>query len=144
MTPYQTFKRIMIDAWPNGRVEAALHMALIDCKIAIPLLDGLYIKYQTFDEYMQKFNMPSARIPAHISTYLAAWYPKTSAALFDGASKDAAYAILLSEKKQKINANQRKSAGASNDAKKELMKAKAVKFIHLRELSKKHDWKTVK
>jgi hypothetical protein len=78
------------------------------------------------------------------SVYIAAFYPLTSAALFmnnlTASNILKALHIFWKEKQQAANY----SKTLNYERRYEKTKNKQVKFIRARELSKKHDWNTVK
>ena len=85
--------------------------------------------------------MPQAYVKANVSTYLATYYPQTSAALFEGKSKSDALKIILAEK---ANKKDFKNDGSLRQIKKAHQRADNYTTIKARSLSKKHDWNTVK
>lgn len=133
MTPYTAIKRCLIDAWPNSTSINCASMVAIDFGVyegdgrsGRKLLDSVKMNPQSLA----------------VTHYLAAFYPKTSDALYNGASKDEAYRILLSEKK--IKADHSKAFVLRPEVRKSDIDAARTIFIRARSLDKKHDWHTVK
>lgn len=103
--------------------------------------------------FVSSFNMPSELVGmkavrssayndylhSQVSVYLAAFYPKTSEALFSGVSKDVAFGIFLKEKKTKSFKKHPKKELQVEDR-----KMRGVRTIKARSLGKRHDWNTVK
>ena len=139
---YAAFKRCLIDAWPNGRVEYCAHMVMIDVKFPIHLLDQTWCIFRDCFAFISHLRMPSPIMTGIVSTYIAKHYQKTSAALFDGKSKEVCLQIFLSEKGAKHVP--RKRSGSAFEAREEYKKSNAYVTIKMRSLSKKHDWNTVK
>lgn len=141
MSAYSDFKRCLIDGWPNAPVRHCAQMVMRDyglkCEVESLLPDNNRIM-----NFVQSLKMPFIDSLLHnvVSVYLAACYPNTSAALFDGAGKNAAFSIFIKEKKR---APKRKRSLVS-EFKPSEKKDKAIVFIRARQLDKKHDWHTVK
>ena len=150
MTPYAQFKLCLIGGWPSAKMRAVMVSCLLDFGEASPfpvheICIGSYfqkgISTNDFDQFLNSINMPTIRVNADVSLYLARFYPQTSAFLFEGGSKEAAIKIFLGEKKARVRFVER---GSFDEAKKEFRKAAGYKAIRLRSLSKAHDWNTVK
>lgn len=73
------------------------------------------------------------------SRWLAVHYPKTSNAMFDGATDDEALAIWKKEKRVVIE-----NRAFSSAKRTERRRCKTTHFVEARKLDKKHDWNTVK
>jgi len=138
---YRAFKKCLVDAWPNGRAANCAHMVMIDIGFPIHLIDNLYCAHRDIHAFTTSINMPVPLLSENMSTYLAKYYTKTSSALFNGASKEDALKIILKEKACK---KLQRGTGSFEEAKKEMKKASSYRRVKLRELSKKHDWNTVK
>lgn len=138
---YKAFKKCLVDAWPSSRSEYCAHMVMIDVKFPVHLIDGCWCAMRDINAFLVSINMPPTYAKANVSTYLANFYPKTSAALFDGKSKDEAFKIIMGEKANKKPGSKR---GSIKEAREEYRKAEGYKMIDMRSLSKKHDWNTVK
>lgn len=139
---YKGFKTCLVDAWPEGKAAHCAHMVMIDIGFPIHLVDGAWCVFRDIQAFTMSINMPtpiSGR--ANVSSYLATNYPKTSAALFDGKSKEFATKILMAEK---ANKSAQRRAGSFKEAKKEAKKADNYITIKMRSLTKKYDWNTVK
>ena len=139
---YRAFKKCLIDSWPNGRVEFCAHMIMLDVKFPIHLINGLWCFFTDTSAFVKHLKMPQIRPTNLVATYIANFYPKTSAALFDGKSKDLCLQIFMAEKGSKNLPPNR--AGSATEAQKELKKSESYVTIRMRSLSKKHDWRTVK
>jgi len=139
---YADFKKCLVDAWPNGRVEYCAHMVMIDVKFPIHLLDQTWCLFRDCFAFTEHLKMPVPLMAGLVSTYIAKYYPKTNNALFDGRSKEVCLQIFMSEKGMKHVPHKRK--GSVSEAKEEHKKSDAYVMIKMRSLSKKHDWKTVK
>ena len=138
---YRAFKKCLVDAWPNGKAANCAHMVMIDIGFPIHLIDGVWCVRRDIHEFTASINMIEPLPSANVSTYLATHYPKTSSALFNGASKADALKIILKEKACKKLQSGR---GSFKEAKHEAKKAASYRTIKMRSLSKKHDWNTVK
>jgi len=138
---YKAFKKCLVDAWPEGKVAYCAHMVMIDVKFPIHLMDADWCVRRDTDAFVQSINMPSPFVKANVSTYLAMYYPKTSAALFEGKSKEYAFKIIMGEKANKTPQKHNNSVQEARAAHK---KAAGYMPVELRSLSKKHDWNTVK
>lgn len=148
--PYRQFKRTLIDAWPNSKAFRVAAMVMIDLGIPWTRENG-DLDMDATCRFVESFNMPSrsTEFPAvkgawaflmkDVPLYLATFYPKTSSMLFDGSSKDAAYACFLKEKKRPIQPD-----GERQARKKELRLQNSFIIIRARSLTKSSDWKTVK
>ena len=139
---YPAFKKCLIDAWPNGRVEYCAHMVMIDVKFPIHLLDQTWCIFRDCFAFISHLKMPAPIMTGLVSTYIAKHYPKTSAALFDGKSREVCLQIFMSERS--VKHVPRKNRGSVFEAKEEYKKSDAYVTIKMRSLSKKHDWNTVK
>lgn len=138
---YRAFKKCLVDAWPNGKVEYCAHMVMIDVRFPIHLIDFNWCVLRDINAFILSINMPQAYVKANVSTYLATYYPQTSAALFEGKSKSDALKIILAEK---ANKKDFKNDGSLKQIKKAHQWADNYITIQARSLSKKHDWNTVK
>lgn len=146
--PYKQFKRILIDAWPNGKAYNIAVMAMIDFDISwtLPNKD---LDFEAACKFVQGINMPcrpgrfitgnAGHLMMEVSVYIAAFYPRTSVLLFDGGSKDVAYACFLQEGKRPLQ-----HKGQKKMRKRESDKQRSFITIRARTLNKRHDWKTVK
>ena len=150
MSFYSDFKKCLIDAWPNGTVFRAAICVAIDCRDRLPIairdktIGGflqLSFSQDDFDKLVSGINMPTCSLLSLITVYLSDFYPATSAMLFDGISKDVCYKHFLKEKKSRRSFVTR---GSLNEARSNFGKSAGYKLIRLRELSKKHDWNTIK
>jgi hypothetical protein len=139
---YPAFKKCLVNAWPNGKVHPCAHMIMIDVKFPFHLIDQMWCVMRDSVEFIKHINMPLPMLKHDVATYIATYYPKTSAALFDGKSKAVALQIMMAEKAVK-NPNL-KMENSYVEAKKEHRKADSYRHVSLRSLSKQHDWKTVK
>ena len=139
---YKGFKHCLVDAWPEGKAAHCAHMIMLDIGFPIHLSDGVWCVFRDIQAFTMSINMPTP-ISGHtnVSTYLATNYPKTSAALFDGKSKEFAKKILIAEK---ANKSAQRRAGSFKEAKDETKKANSYITIRMRSLTKKNDWNTVK
>ena len=138
MTPYAALKKCLVDGWPNAPFWQCASMVCADFG-----LDTSFAGIENFVRSVKMVYMPNPKIS--VGAYLAACYPNTSAALFDGVSKDAAYALILQERKRVPDAKQRLSR-VRQKATRENINADGgmAAFVRARELSKQHDWNTVK
>lgn len=139
---YKGFKHCLVDAWPEGKAAHCAHMIMLDIGFPIHLSDGVWCVFRDIQAFTMSINMPTP-ISAHtnVSTYLATNYPKTSAALFDGKSKEFATKILMAEK---ANKSAHRRAGSFKEAVAETKKTDSYITIKMRSLTKKYDWNTVK
>lgn len=136
LTPRQEFKKCLIDGWLTTKVWQCATMIMIDHGVTHETSNGLpnfpLIENWLWDIGVPKYpNMEACR-------YIAAFYPRTSAALFEK-SKDV-LKIFWKEKQQAPDSKDMLSRERRYQNKKD----KTVIFVRLRSLSKKHDWKTVK
>jgi len=136
---YRAFKKCLVDAWPEGKVTYCAHMVMIDVKFPIHLMDTWWCVMRDINAFTLSINMPHTWAKANVSSYLATFYPKTSAALFEGKPKDEAFKIIMGEKAVRSN-----KKSVYQKAKEEFKKADNYTTIKARSLSKKHDWNTVK
>ena len=136
---YKAFKKCLVDAWPTGKVTHCAHMVMLDVKFPVHLMDTLWCVMRDINAFALSINMPTPFAKTNVSTYLATYYPKTSAALFEGKSKDEAFKIIMGEKADRSN---RKTV--YQEARAESRKSDKYITIKARSLSKKHDWNTVK
>ena len=146
MTSYLAFKRALVDAWPRDiKIFRLAAMVMIDEGREWCSRESVeqYPKICTTltENFVRTFKMPYAGMLS-VPVYLAGSYPLTSAALFAGATKDAAFAIIKKEKGRLLS----KKRGLRSDyGRKQYDKEqKTTKFIKLRGLNKRHDWHTVK
>ena len=142
MTPRQEFKQCLIKGWLTHHVWRCAAMIMIDhgirheCDSNTPDMDRI-------ENFLRDIEVPP--YPSMTaSVYIAAFYPLTSAALFmnnlTASNILKALHILWKEKQQTANY----SKTLNYERRYEKTKNKQVKFIRARELSKKHDWNTVK
>ena len=136
---YKAFKKCLVDAWPTGKVTHCAHMVMIDVKFPVHLMDTWWCVMRDINAFALSINMPSFFAKTNVSTYLAMYYPKTSAALFEGKSKDEAFKIIMGEK-----ADRSKRKTVYQEARAEFRKSDKYITIKARSLSKNHDWNTVK
>jgi hypothetical protein len=136
MTPRQEFKQCLIKGWLTHRVWQCAAMVMIDHNIKYENENGTPNM-----AIIQNF-LRTVQVPLYpdlsVSVYIAAFYPATSASLFLNNSTS----LHIFWKEQQRAADYSKSLGY--ERKYEKLKNKQIKFISLRSLSKKHDWKTVK
>lgn len=139
MNPYMALKRCLIDGWPDASLSNCAAMVLLDTKTP-----GNGIGIARIEDLFHTVKMPISRAKS-VSVYLAACYPKTSAALFDARPKDECFKILLNEKHINPSARNSIRTFARKEYKAQVAAAGGVTwFIRARTLSKKHDWNTVK
>ena len=151
-SPYRAFKRCLIDAWPHSYAYMCAAMVMKDFGL-LKLKPNGELCYPELLAFVSSFNMPSDLVGmkrvnknpyndslhSQVAVYISAFYPKTSEALFSGASKDVAFGIFMKEKK---TAPFKKRV--FNELKAEDRKMRGVRTIKARSLDKRHDWNTVK
>ena len=141
MTPYVAMKTALIKAWPYQRVlwvaQAVMQGMQIECRHPSGNTD-----MEKVIQFMKSLNMPKY-IGCAVTMYIATYYPKTSAALYDGQSKDVALSIFFKEKKLPIHRG-KGFLSQDKEIKREASRRRATRTIKARSLSKKHDWNTVK
>lgn len=130
MNNLRAFKSCLIDGWPSATIQCCAGMVMLDCGIQA----NSYYGYQTetTTQWLKSLNMPS-----HFETtssYIANYYPRTSAALFGGAAKSDALKIFLSERRKT-----KRLRSPRRD-----VRFVATRTIRARQLTKNHDWNTVK
>jgi len=135
MTLRQEMKRCLIDGWLTHKVGQCAAMVMIDHGIQWDNGTGGLSDPLT-ENFLHDIRMPPYPCMP-VSVYVAAFYPKTSAALFQ--KNKNALSIFWKEKQQKPTKKTLRRERAPDNR-----KDKRVKFISLRSLSKKHDWNTVK
>lgn len=136
MTLRQELKRCLIEGWLTNKVGQCAAMVMVDRGIRWSDDAG------GLSEPLVENFLHDVRMPPHpgmpVSVYIAAFYPVTSAALFR--KNKNVLSIFWKEKQRKTDPKRTLRYERAGDNKKD----KCVKFIALRSLSKKHDWKTVK
>ncbi len=135
MSLRQKFKQCLLSGWLTHKVWQCAAMIMIDA--------GLKYGMETtrpHDAIIENF-LRDIKVPPYpnmsVCTYIAAFYPKTSGALFEGKE---ALQIFWKEKQRAADYTRTLRSERAYANKKE----KTRIFIRLRDLSKQHDWKTVK
>ena len=136
MTPRQEFKQCLIKGWLTHKVWQCAAMVMIDHKIQYEHKDGTP-NIIIIENYLRAIEVPHY-LNMNVSTYIAAFYPLTSAALLT--ENATALHIFWKEKQQAADY----SKTLAYKHRYEKIRNKQIKFIKARELSKKHDWNTVK
>lgn len=136
MTPRQEFKKCLIDGWLNTKVWQCASMIMIDHGVTHKTDSGLP-NFPVIENWLWDIGVPQY-LNMETCRYIAAFYPKTSAALFEKNKK--ALQIFWKEKQQAPNSKKT----LSHERRYQNKKDKTTMFIRARSLSKKHDWKTVK
>ena len=141
MTPYVAMKTALIKAWPYQNVlwvaKDVMQGMQIKCRHPSGNIDTAKVM-----QFMQSLNMHNYT-DCSVTMYIATHYPKTSAALYDGQSKDVALSIFFKEKKLPIHRG-KGFLSQDKEIKREASRRRATRTIKARSLSKKHDWNTVK
>lgn len=136
MTLRQELKRCLIEGWLTSTVCQCAAMTMIDHGVRWNN-DAGDISAPLVENFLRDIYMPPYPY-MRVSAYIAAFYPKTSAALFQ--QNKNVLRIFWKEKQQKPNYKKSLGYARAWDNKKD----KCVRYIKLRSLSKKHDWNTVK
>ena len=138
MKPYTQFKTNILLGWPDVSVWHCAVMVLLDEgeKFTYPMNDTGFNK---IDEFLEKIKMPPSSGGITCSRYLATYYPKTNDLiwLLKG-PKIAALPTFLADRKSKPAKTIRQ------EFQKETRRVRTTRYVELRALDKKHDWKTVK
>ena len=136
MTPRQQFKQCLIKGWLSHKVWQCASMIMIDHGIRYENENGTQDKAM-IEKFLRDIEVPPYQHMA-ASVYIAAFYPLTSAALF--LNNRMALRIFWKEKQRapdfkKTLTYERQTANRQ---------VKETKILSMRNLSKWHDWKTVK
>ena len=138
MKPYTQFKTNILLGWPDVSVWHCAMMVLLDEgeKFTYPMNDTDFNK---INEFLEKIKMPPSSVGISCSRYLATYYPKTNDLiwLLKG-PKIAALPTFLADRKSKPAKTIRQ------EFQKETRRVRTTRYVKLRALDKKHDWKTVK
>ena len=135
MTLRQEMKRCLIDGWLTHKVGQCAAMVMLDHGIQQDNSFGGF-SAPLIEDFLRDICMPPY-FDMPVSVYISAFYPKTSAALFQ--KNKNVLSIFWKEKQQKPTRKTLRRERAPDNR-----KDRGVKFISLRSLSKKHDWNTVK
>ena len=136
MTPRQKFKKCLIDGWLTTKVWQCAAMIMIDYGLVHQTASELP-NFPLIENWLWDIGVPQYS-SMETCRYIAAFYPRTSAALFE--KNKEALQIFWKEKQQAPDQKKTLAYGRRYQNKKD----KTIRFIPLRSLSKKHDWKTVK
>lgn len=136
MTPRQEFKKCLINGWLNTKVWQCASMIMIDHGVTHKTDSGLP-NFPVIENWLWDIGVPQY-LNMKTCRYIAAFYPKTSAALFEKNKK--ALQIFWKEKQQAPDPTKT----LSHERRYQNKKDKTTMFVRARSLSKKHDWKTVK
>jgi hypothetical protein len=145
MTPYLSFKRALVDAWPkNVKVYDIAAMVMIDNGMDWKKTwntGAVFSSLEKAADFVRSVKMPD-RVGLDVSLYMAVFYPATSSLLCSGASKDVVFNAIRKEKASKAVA--KKKLARETERTKYKREEKTTHFIHASSLTKKHDWHTVK
>jgi hypothetical protein len=136
MTLRQELKRCLIEGWLTSTVCQCAAMVMIDHGIRWGN-DAGKISGPLAENFLHDICMPPFP-DMQVSVYIAAFYPKTSAALFQ--KNKNALQIFWREKQRKPN----RERTLYHERVPHDKENASIKYIKLRSLSKKHDWNTVK
>jgi len=136
MTPRQEFKQCLMKGWLTHHVWRCAAMIMIDhgirheCDSNTPDIDRI-------ENFLRDIEVPP--YPSMTaSVYIAAFYPLTSAALF----LNNMMALRIFWKEKQCLPDFKKTLTYERQA--ENKEVKETRVLSMRNLSKKHDWKTVK
>jgi len=136
MTPRQEFKQCLIKGWLSHKVWQCAAMVMIDHGIRHEC-DSNTPDMSRIENFLRDVEVPPFPHMT-VSVYIAAFYPLTSASLFINSMT--ALQTFWREKQQTADY----SKTLNYERRYEKRRNKQIKFIRARELSKKHDWNTVK
>jgi hypothetical protein len=136
MTPRQEFKQCLIKGWLSHKVWQCASMVMIDHGIRHEC-DSNTPDMSRIENFLRDVEVPPFPHMT-VSVYIAAFYPLTSASLFINSMT--ALQTFWREKQQTPDY----SKTLNYERRYEKRRNKQIKFIRARELSKKHDWNTVK
>ena len=138
MKPYTQFKANILLGWPDVSVWHCAMMVLLDEgeKFTYPLNDTGFNK---INEFLEKIKVPPADGNITCSRYLATYYQKTNDLMWSlKGPKIAALPTFLADRKSKSAKTIRQ------EFKQETRRVRTTRYVELRALDRKHDWKTVK
>jgi hypothetical protein len=138
MKPYTQFKANILLGWPDVSVWHCAMMVLLDEgeKFNLPMKDTDFNK---INEFLEKIKVPPADGNITCSRYLATYYQKTNDLMWSlKGPKIAALPTFLADRKSKPAKTIRQ------EFKQETRRVRTTRYVELRALDRKHDWKTVK
>ena len=136
MNSRQKFKQCLVRGWLTHRVWQCAAMVMIDEGIIYDK-ENKNPDMARIENFLRDIVVPPYQ-QMQVSRYIAAFYPKTSEALFENNPR--ALQIFWKEKQQLAD----RTKTLKYERASENRKNKQILFIKLRELTKWHDWKTVK
>jgi hypothetical protein len=142
MTPRQEFKQCLIKGWLTHKVWQCAAMVMIDHGIQHENESGTP-DTAMIENFLRNIEVPPYQNMA-ASTYIAAFYPLTSTALFMNnlTASNILKALHIFWREKQQTADYSKTLAYKHQYEK--IRNKQIKFIRARDLSKKHDWNTVK
>ena len=136
MTPRQEFKQCLMKGWLTSYVWQCASMVMIDHGIRHEC-DSNTPDMSRIENFLRDVEVPPFPHMT-VSVYIAAFYPLTSAALFINSMT----ALQTFWREKQCLPDYKKTLTYERQT--EYKKAKETRILSMRNLSKKHDWKTVK
>ena len=138
MKPYTQFKANILLGWPDVSVWHCAMMVLLDEgeKFNYPMNDTGWNKINAF---LEKIKMPPVGGGITCSRYLATYYRKTNDLMWSlKGPKITALPTFLADRKSTPAKTVRQ------EFQNETRRVRTTRYVELRALDRKHDWKTVK
>ena len=143
-TPYVSFKHALIDGCLTCYVTRIAEMIMMD--VGLPhqkiAYNGYWPDYDAINKFIESINMPRMYGKQSVSVYLATYYPMTYSAFLEGKPKEYLYRCIVKEKKKVDGSKDNPYVKEKRAYAKE--KARGIKRLLMRSLTKKYDWNTVK